>query len=381
MQRLNHRSYSPGTLTLAVTTSTALPAFEQAAKLLKITNDLKISPRHLQTLCHEIGGELVDERRRRTEVYQERPLMAPRSTANPPVPLAVVMVDGGRMQTRQPGQGPGVHGQAWREDKTAVLLRMTIKPSAIDPQPNLPACFAQPLGKSAPSPQPTEPVGDTDAKPTLLFRTGVATLMNSDQFAWMTAAAAEERGFFKATAKAFVSDGQAYNWTIQHRHFDEFEPILDFVHACEHLHEAARATGEGAELGQRWAESCWQGRTQDVLAEIDEQRSRLIPPPQHDQEPDHPWSVLSRERGYLENNQERMDYPRYRREGLPITSSPIESWVKQINQRVKGSEKFWNDDENGEAILQLRAAWLSDDEALSGHLASRPGHSQARPRA
>lgn len=64
------------------------------------------------------------------------------------------------------------------------------------------------------------------------------------------------------------------------------------------------------------------------------------------------------------NNRHRMDYPRYRREGLPITSSPIESWIKQVNQRVEGSEKFWNDDANAEAILHLRSAWLSDDEAL-----------------
>ena len=108
--------------------------------------------------------------------------------------------------------------------------------------------------------------------------------------------------------------------------------------------------------------------------------SRLTPPVDPDEEPEHPWCVLSREHGYLTNNQHRMDHPRYRREGLPFTSSPIESWVEQLNQRVKGSEKFWNDDENAEAILQLRSAWLGDDEALTNHLKNRPGHSAARPR-
>ena len=37
-----------------------------------------------------------------------------------------------------------------------------------------------------------------------------------------------------------------------------------------------------------------------------------------------------------------------------LTSSHIESTIKQINQRIKGTEKFW-DRAGGEAVLQLRA--------------------------
>ena len=58
-----------------------------------------------------------------------------------------------------------------------------------------------------------------------------------------------------------------------------------------------------------------------------------------------------------------MNYQDYRRQGLPITSSHIESAVKQINQRVKGSEKFWTA-AGGEALLQLRADQLSDTQPL-----------------
>ena len=54
-----------------------------------------------------------------------------------------------------------------------------------------------------------------------------------------------------------------------------------------------------------------------------------------------------------------MNYPTYRRLGLPITSSVMESTVKQINYRVKGSEKFWSQ-AGAEALLQLRADQLSD---------------------
>jgi hypothetical protein len=255
---------------------------------------------------------------------------------------------------------------------------MTHTPSEVDPQPDLPSCFKQPLATPAQASPATkfDPAADRARPRATLFRTGLATLEDSDDFGWQAAATAEGRGVFSAQAKALVSDGQAYNWTIHRRHFSSFEPILEFVHACEHVHAAARAADKP---GGRWAELCWQGRVADVLSEIAERRRDLTPPANPAEEPEHPWCVLSREHGSLTNNRSRMDYPRYRREGLPITSSPIESWVKQLNQRVKGSEKFWNDDQNGEAVLHLRSAWLGDDDALIQHLANRPGHPAARP--
>ena len=78
---------------------------------------------------------------------------------------------------------------------------------------------------------------------------------------------------------------------------------------------------------------------------------------------------------YLVNNQHRMDYPRYRQEGLPITSSLVESLVGEFNSRVKGRNKFWNRGTaaGAETILHVRAAVLSEDDRLSRHFAERPG--------
>jgi hypothetical protein len=56
-----------------------------------------------------------------------------------------------------------------------------------------------------------------------------------------------------------------------------------------------------------------------------------------------------------------MEYPRYRRLGLPTSSAPVESTIKPINRRMKGSEKFWLNG-GAEALLQLRAAYLSEDD-------------------
>ena len=58
-----------------------------------------------------------------------------------------------------------------------------------------------------------------------------------------------------------------------------------------------------------------------------------------------------------------MNYPEYRKQGLPLTSSHIESTVKLINRRIKGSEKFWLR-EASECVLQLRADYLSDSRPI-----------------
>lgn len=76
---------------------------------------------------------------------------------------------------------------------------------------------------------------------------------------------------------------------------------------------------------------------------------------------------------YLTNNVDRIKYPEYRRAGLPVTTAWMESLVKEINQRVKGTEKFWNDPTGAEAILQVRAAALSDDNRLRTHSQTRRG--------
>ena len=100
-----------------------------------------------------------------------------------------------------------------------------------------------------------------------------------------------------------------------------------------------------------------------MIAEVAARAAELGPPPDEAGDTD-ARQIIAATLTYLVNRQSRMNYPDYRRRGLPITSSHIESTIKQINQRVKGSEKFWTI-EGGEALLQLRADSLSDTQPLS----------------
>ena len=78
------------------------------------------------------------------------------------------------------------------------------------------------------------------------------------------------------------------------------------------------------------------------------------------------------------NNRDRRHDPDDRRAGLPVTTAWMESLVKEINLRVKGTEMFWNDPAGAEAILPVRAAALSEDNRLVRRLQPRPGHAFTR---
>jgi hypothetical protein len=362
------------------------PAYQLAAETLRETAEIEISGRHLRNLAVQVGGELEVARDAKTEAYFQQPLPFIPTTPRSPIPLACVSVDGGRTQTRLDGGPNGVQQPHWRETKNAVFMRMTGVAFAEDPHPELPACFRDRkyMKKLFSGVEDKEAdcseVEKSDLKswrPERLFRTCLSSLCDSDAFGRMMEAEADSRGFFTAQKRAFVCDGLQYNWTIQKRHFPQFVPILDFPHAIERVYEAARAVWTDSDQAWAcyvdWATACWTGRVEDMLQEMRRHQVAMGQPPADCDEKD-PRKVLAEAVTYFENNASRMDYPRYRKEGLPLTSAYMESFVKEMNYRVKGTEKFWNDGPSAEAILQLRAAKLSDDERLRRHMRSRPGN-------
>jgi hypothetical protein len=202
-------------------------------------------------------------------------------------------------------------------------------------------------------------------------------MVASRSFGPLVAAEAQSRDFYAARRRAFVADGQAYNWSIHRGYFADFVPIVDFLHVVCYLFKAAQAVE--AESGRwplylRWLRCCWQGQAGEVVADMGRYQEAVgRPPPGEDLAAADPRRVLAEALSYLRNNTGRMDYPRYRREGLPTTSSLVESLVGEFNARVKGKQKFWNRPAGAEAMLQVRAALLSEDGRLERYFAERPG--------
>jgi hypothetical protein len=389
----------------AITAAARLSSYEAAAFAVD-PSEKTISGRHIRNLAQEVGSDLARARDQRGEA-QVHHRLRPRVEKAPAV--VAVEVDGGRLRTRECPSGPGVHQAKNQEAKVACLVTLHSQVRDHDPQPRLPASFLQPRrvhrlvqqmqGQAADREPGTEPAPadlPQEALPTVttpeesarwspvrLVRTCVASMADSHSFGKMMAGEAGARDFYGAQRRAFVADGLPYNWSIQQAFFKDFEPIVDYLHGVCYVYKAACALAaaegrSGWELYARWAESCWQGRGGEVLAEFEEAQKRVGKPPGKKEElaATDVRRVLAEGVSYLSNNVGRMKYPEYRQAGLPTTSSLVESLVGEFNARVKSKQKHWNRSEAGEgaeAILQIRAAVLSEDERLERYFAERPG--------
>lgn len=396
---LDPRESTPGFKRHLVVLNGETRSLKRAVFVLQEMHSWKVSANTIDRISQEVGAELA--------AAQENEWRGVLSGEVPVPEVAIVEYDGGRMRTRVMDCGPGVHldGKGWNETKNAILVSAASATSAVDPQPDPPACFVNPqhvaklteTAKTKENTSENEDLPDRRSrakpqrkrrakqprpahKPRRLLRTVLSSLKCSREFGEQMEREARRRRFFEAPRRAFVGDGLACNWAIHEARFPTFTPILDFTHAVTYLFRAAQLCYQKDEAWTayvRWMTSVWRGQVGDVIGELDQHQERLGEPPD-EATADDEREQLRLIRGYLENNRQRMHYDDYRRQGLPTTSAWMESAVKEMNWRVKGTEMFWNNPTGAEAILQIRAAALSDDARLPRFLARRPGYSTLR---
>jgi hypothetical protein len=380
-----------------------LPSFRDAHEALGVLLTIKIGLKRVERITERIGGERVAERQTRIEAWSRLPLVerdqAPAGLKPPEV--AAVLADGGRMQLCEREEGATSH---WHEYKAGVLHGLASEESASDPCPQVPEVYLQreridkitreitqvaasvetsfspsrevpPLEAVPPLVPPQEVVSSGYEPPQVIDRDVVASRCDSRRFGKHLAAQAWRLGLFAALRKAWISDGQNWLWTEWDQYFKPFGfvPILDFIHALTHVYAAAtagRTLPAGWEVYVRWITWIWQGNVLLVITELAGRQQELGPPTADDGETS-PRRLVADTLTYLQNQKERMNYPEYRRLGLPITSAHMESTVKQLNRRIKGSEKYWSE-RGGEAVLQLAADQLSTSQPLEQFWRQRP---------
>jgi hypothetical protein len=322
-----------------------------------------------------------------------------RSAYKQPPAVAVISVDAGKAQFRQEDEGPGVHAAHWGDTKVACLQTYESVEYDKDPQPEPPRAFLDPTRverlcremqqvrgpavDKQPTKEPTQcPTPKRTRKkkrkarpkrPRRLVRTVVATTAAVEPFGWMVSAEAMHRKMYAAKKRALIGDGGNWIGPMGHLHFPDWIPILDFLHLLVHLFAAARlAYARDAvaawKLYEQMLRDAWGGRVQQVIDTLQTQLTRMRA---HASTPPDARKVVELTTAYVERNRERMDYPRYRQLGLPVGSALVESLIKQINHRVKGTEQFWND-RGLEAVMQVRAAYLSQDDRAQTFHERRP---------
>lgn len=390
---LDRRGFSPRVQQKIVHAGVNSSSYQQASRDLAELADLKVKPKPVERLVATIGRERIDQRDAAVAAHRRLPLMAKDAVADAErstPSVAMASVDGGRIQVRSDRSRPGQESH-WRESKVAVLETYLSAVRHADPDPDVPRCFlnlkrtkemVRGLGHDLPvglefgaetkNRGPDQEVGKgrdrlpRPGRPTRLVRGVLASRKCAEDFGPIVHQAAWKRNFFGAARKAFLGDGLPVNWAIQRRHFASFTPILDFVHALSYVFAAAfagRPQNEGEEVYRRWIQAVWSGRTAAVVTEL-EASSRELGLPTPECVDSDPRKLVFESLRYLKNNADRMRYDDYRRQGLPIMTSAVESVIKMMNKRVKGSEKFWSES-GAEAILQLRADYLGETETMS----------------
>lgn len=136
--------------------------------------------------------------------------------------------------------------------------------------------------------------------------------------------------------------------------FADFERIVDFFHAAEHLTAASEALfGKGTPVARAWATE-HRGTLLDnddgaarVVRAIDSAaRDRRLPA----------WArqVVATQRQYFARHGDRMTYASFRARGLPIGSGPVEAAGKTlVKQRLGRSGMRWSRT-GGQRILAIR---------------------------
>lgn len=301
----------------------------------KINHDwgTTLDGKQIQRWSERIGDRLVGEREAALELFEKKNIL-PGCKANEHE-LLVIGMDGGRVQNRLKNQD----GSRWREDKVLTVTS-----------------YLKGDGK------------ELGRLPQKLVSSYLATMGDAEDFGRLARLESERRGIRQAEQTIVIGDGASWIDGLCERHFPRSQRIVDWYHAVEHLYEAARAahpTDDSAakELAERMKSLLWEGgegKFDELMTVLRGLSATAGDPPAMAMETD-PRKVLRRTVGYFEKRRGDMDYPRYRANGWPIGSGVTESGVKLFNKRVKGTEQFWSTP-GVEAILALRAAWLSDDE-------------------
>jgi hypothetical protein len=198
--------------------------------------------------------------------------------------------------------------------------------------------------------------------------TYIAAFCDRIEFAPLLWDEAIKRGYRTARKTVFIGDGAEWIWNMVNDRFGDAVQIVDFYHACEHLHSLCQALEPDDQNAQALFKR-WRRRLKNngLPAILEATTARLASLNAEDRK------AAKAEMAYFQNHAHRMKYRTFRRKGYFIGSGAIEGACRHIvAQRAKLSGMRWSCDgaENVMAFRCLIKSNLFDDYCRSQHLAA-----------
>lgn len=302
----------------------ASTSFEEGSELLRSLAGLTIGTKMVERAAEKIGKEIADWEKSTTKPELEKPIP----------PTLYVGIDGTGVPIRpeelvgRPGKQPDGSART-REVKLCVIWS---------------AEGRNELGI---------PIRDHGSQ---TFSAAIESAASNDtndissDFARRTIREATRRRFFEAERQVAIADGAPWIWNLFHEHFPKAIQILDLFHAKEHLYDAAKAIWPNREENYHY----WLERRETELdsGQINRLIRRLMIHADHCEE-------ARKCANYFLNNKHRMNYQKFRRAGLSVSSGVVEASCKRtIGLRLKRSGMRWTCS-GANAIIALRCALLS----------------------
>lgn len=317
-QGLTERVWTPRVKELVAGICAALP-YEAASKLIERTSGLVIEESSEEEIVRDVGENL---RREEEEAIISAVDTGKEVTCEKAPERLYIGIDAAKAHT---------DGE-WHDIKTAVTYEC-IRP----------------------------PGEDTDRVENPCY---IAAQENSEEFGRRIYTKAMQAGYECATERIVIADGAEWIWNEVQNHLSGSIKIIDYWHACQHIHELAQTLyGEGNPKGKRWAnEHCRKLKENGPVNLLRSMKRRKA---RNERERD----AIRREMGYFGRYRKYMNYPAYRARGMMIGSGPVESACKIIvGQRLKQAGMRWTKD-GADAILAVRTALLSGETGRIEHAA------------
>jgi hypothetical protein len=177
-----------------------------------------------------------------------------------------------------------------------------------------------------------------------------------EAFAPMAWACMHGCGLDNARQSVLLGDGIPWIWNHLGPIADEAVQILDWYHAKEHLWKAARGVyGEGTEACKTFADGLetllWESKSKALLERLEQTKRKLRSKSKR--------AEICGLASYLQTHEERMDYKKYREQGLDIGSGAVEGACENhVHYRMKRGSPRWSD-RACQSMLSLRSCYAN----------------------